>query len=120
MGYKMNNPLQGEVWLFDPDPIIGNELGKKVRPCLIISSNHWNKIRSGLVIVIPMTSVDKSILTHVRIDPPEGGLKTASFALCEHIGSISKERLRKRIGVVKSRAILNEIRTWITDLTRIE
>lgn len=124
MGLKMNNPpnnpQQGEIWLFDSDPIVGNEIGKKIRPCLIVSSNNWNKIRSGLVIVVPMTSVDKNILTHVRIDPPEGGLKSVSFALCEQIRSISKERLKKRMGLVKSRQILKEIHAWIGDLTRIE
>lgn len=120
MVLKMNNPLQGEVWLFDPDPIIGNKIGKKIRPCLIISSNSWNKIRSGLVIIIPMTSIAKDILTHVRIDPPEGGLSTVSYALCEQIRSISKERLSKRLGLVKSGSIMNEVRTWILDLTRIE
>ena len=120
MVLKMNNPLQGEIWLFDPDPTIGNEIGKKIRPCLIVSSNSWNKIRSGLVIIIPLTSVNKNILTHVRIDPPEGGLNTTSFALCEQIRSISKERMKKRIGLVKSHYIMNEIRSWILDLTRID
>ena len=120
MGWTMNNPLQGEIWLFDPDPIIGNEIGKKIRPCLIVSSNSWNKIRSGLVIIVPLTSVDKNILTHVKIDPPEGGLKTQSFALCEQIRSISKERLKKRIGQVKSHSVMNEICTWIIDLTRMD
>lgn len=120
MALKMNEINQGEIWLFDPDPTIGNEIGKKIRPCLIVSSNLWNKIRSGLVIIVPLTSVNKDILTHVRIDPPEAGLKTLSFALCEQIRSISKERLRKRLGKVQSHTIMNEIRTWILDLTRID
>ncbi len=120
MVLKMNNPLQGEIWLFHPDPTIGSEIGKKIRPCLIISSNNWNKIRSGLVIIIPLTSRNKDILTHVRIDPPEGGLNTVSYALCEQIRSISKERLKKRIGLIRSLPIMNEIRTWILDLTRID
>lgn len=38
---------QGDIWLFDPDP----KIGKKIRPCLIVSHDEWNKIRSGLVIV---------------------------------------------------------------------
>jgi mRNA interferase MazF len=115
----MNNPLQGEIWLFDPDPTIGNEIGKKIRPCLIVSSNSWNKIRSGLVIVVPLTSVKKDIMTHIQINPPEGGLNVVSYALCEQIRSISKERLKKRIGLV-SRSTLGQIRSWILDLTKIE
>lgn len=120
MDLKMDSPLQGEIWLFDPEPTTGNEIGKKVRPCIIISNNLWNKIRSGLVIIIPITSVQKNILTHVRIDPPEGGLKVTSFAVCEQIRTISRERLKSRLGIVKSRLLMKEIHTWIADLTRVD
>lgn len=116
----MNKPLQNEVWLFDPEPTLGNEIGKKIRPCLIVSTNSWNKIRSGLTIIIPLTSIDKNIISHVRIDPPEGGLSTVSFAVCEQIRSISTERLKKRMGIIKSQTILSEIHTWILDLTRLD
>lgn len=110
---------QGEIWLFDPDPIKGNEIGKKVRPCLIISNNAWNRIPTGLVIVIPLTSVKKGISTHVRISPPEGGLTVESFALCEQIRSISKERLVKKTGLVSNK-ILQEVYSWISDLISLE
>lgn len=113
-------PLQCEIWLFDPDPTKGNEIGKKVRPCLIISNNHWNRIRTGLAIVIPLTSVDRGISTHVRIDPPEGGLSLASFAMCEQMRSISRERLIKKIGQVNSKKIIAQIREWILDLTSFD
>ena len=112
-------PKQGDVWLFDPDPIKENEIGKKVRPCLIISNNSWNKIATGLVIVIPLTKVKKGISTHVPITPPEGGLSIQSFALCEQIRSISRERLVKKTGGV-SDTILKEIYSWIFDLISLE
>lgn len=115
-----NQPLQGEVWLFDPDPIKGNEIGKKVRPAVIISNDHWNKIRSGLVIIIPLTSVKKGISTHIQIDPPEGGVSVSSFAMCEQIRSISRERLIKKLGKISSKALLKKIRSWILDLTSID
>ncbi len=115
-----NTPSQSEVWLFDPDPIKGNEIGKKIRPCLIISNNHWNKIRSGLVIIIPLTSVDKGISTHIKIEPPEGGISLLSFAMCEQIRSISKERLVKRIGKIKDHTILEKAHEWILDLIRLD
>ena len=116
----MHNLLQGEIWLFDPEPTIGTEIGKKVRPCMIVSNNSRNKIRSGLVIIIPLTSVNKNIISHIKIDPPEGGLKETSYAVCEQIRSISRERLKKRMGIVRSRAIMQDIFTWIIDLTRID
>lgn len=121
MVLKMNNSaLQCEIWLFDTDPIKGNELGKKIRPGIIISNDFMNKGQSGLVIIVPMTSVYKGIQSHIQINPPEGGLKEKSFALCEQIRAISKQRLIKKIGIIKSKEILIEIRGWILDLISLE
>lgn len=114
MAWK-NTPEQGDIWLFDPDPAKGNEI-KKMRPALIISCNELNEGASGLVIIIPITSKDKQIFSHIRIDPPEGGLSAPSFAVCEQIRSVSKERLIKKLGKIKDRATLQAIHSWITDL----
>lgn len=116
MVLKKNKPKQGEIWLFDPDPVKGNEVGKKVRPALVISSNLLNDGSSGLVIVLPITSKDKKIPTHIKIESPEGGVNRESFAMCEQIRSISKDRLVKRLGTVKSRIILQEVNSWLNDL----
>lgn len=118
----MNNshPLQGEVWLFDPDPTKGNEVRKKIRPGIIISHDLMNSGPSGLIFIVPLTSVKKGIPSHVRIDPPEGGVNATSFALCEQTRSISKLRLVKRMGKIRSHILLKEIRSWILDLTNLE
>jgi len=75
MALMKSNPLQGEIWLFDPDPVKGNEIGKKVRPALVVSNNLMNRGPSGLIIVVPITSKDKRIPSHIRINPPQGGFK---------------------------------------------
>ena len=111
-------PLQGEIWLFDPDPVKGNEIGKKIRSAIIISNNFVNSGPSGLVFIVPLSSVDKGIESHVRIDRATG-LSCVSFALCEQVRSISKNRLVKKLGKVASRDILKEIRSWILNLTHI-
>jgi len=113
------HPRQGEIWLFDPDPTIGREIGKKIRPCLIFSNNVWNKIPTGLVIIIPLTSKKKSISTHVPIDLPEGGLTKESFVLCEHIRSISRERLIKKTGEI-SKKTLSKVHSWVFEILSIE
>jgi mRNA interferase MazF len=120
MALKTNNFVQGDIWLFNPDPTTGNEVGKKNRPGLIISCNAFNRGKSGLVIVVPLTSKQKGVLTHVQIDPPEGGLLKTSYCMCEHVRSISVERLIKKIGIVRSFKILHEVREWISDLTLVE
>lgn len=120
MVLKTNNPIQGDIWLFDPDPIKGKEFGKKIRPCLIVSNNFFNEGSSGLVIVIPITNAFKGIPSHVGINPPEGGLDVPSYAICEQVRCISKERLIKKIGSIKSKSILKDIQGWIIDFIRIE
>lgn len=114
------SPLQGEIWLFDPDPTKGNEIGKKVRPGVIISHNLMNSGPSGLVFIVPLTSVHKGVESHVNIDPPMGGVTVRSFALCEQMRSISKVRLIKKLGMISTRGILKDIRAWLMDFTSLE
>ena len=113
-------PLQGEIWLFDPDPIKENEIGKKIRRGIIISHNLMNEGPSGLVFIVPLTIVYKGIESHVKIDPPIGGVSVQSFALCEQMRSISKIRLVKKLGKINSHALFNEIRSWLQDFTRLD
>jgi len=120
MVLKKNNPHQGDIWLFDPDQVKGNEIGKKVRPALIVSCNSLNMGPAELVIVVPITSKDKGIPSHIRIEPPNGGVKVASFAMCEQIRAISKERLVKKLGTVHSVQILKAVNSWLVDLIWIE
>lgn len=122
MVLKMSSfkPQQGEIWLFDPDPAKGNEIGKKIRPGIIISHNLMNSGPSGLIFLVPLTSVYKGIESHVRISPLDGGVSLESFALCEQMRSVSKIRLVKKMGKINSPAVLKEIRSWLLDLTNIE
>lgn len=121
MGLSKNNLkiYQGDVWLFDPDPIKENEIGKKIRPGVIISHNSMNASSCGLVFMVLITSVCKGIPSHVLIDPPEGGLLVRSYAICEQIRSISKIRLSKKLGEITSPTILEEIRAWLLDFTSL-
>ena len=92
-------PARGEVWLVDLDPTLGRrEAGR--RPGLIVSADPFNAGPAELVVVIPMTTKDRRIPLHVRVDPPEGGVRQPSFARCEDIRSISRRRLLKRWGIV--------------------
>jgi mRNA interferase MazF len=115
-----NKALQGEVWLFDPDPTKGTEIGKKIRPGVIISNDFMNQGPSDLVFIIPLTSVSKGIASHIPIKPPEGGLTVLSFALCEQMRCISTQRLIKKLGTISSKKILREMQQWIHDLIHIE
>lgn len=71
-----------------------------MRPALILSVNKFNHGPADLVIVVPITSRNKGIPTHVAIPKGEGGLDEDSFIKCEDIRSISKDRLIRYHGDV--------------------
>jgi mRNA interferase MazF len=99
MGLTMSDPKLGEIWLVNFNPTKGHEQAG-MRPCLIISVDEFNSCPADLVIAIPITSKFRNIPTHVPIVPPEGGLRKKSYILCEQIRSISKDRLKKRLGKI--------------------
>ena len=92
-----SDPARGEIWYAQLSPIVGREQGGE-RPCLVVSDDRFNQSRAGLVVVLPITRTERGIASHVKVIPPEGGLKDVSFIKCEDIRSISKQRLRARWG----------------------
>ncbi len=96
---SLDQPRRGEIWLATLDPTRGHEQAG-TRPILVISHDRFNAGPADLCIVIPITSKLRSIPSHIRIHPPEGGLRIESAALCEAVRSISKERLIKRLGSI--------------------
>ena len=103
----MAEPMRGEVWMVGLDPTKGREQ-RGQRPALVVSTNTFNRGPADLVIVLPITSKGKGIPLHVRIDKPEGGVKTTSYVMTEAIRSVSKQRLSKRWGMV-SAATMSEV-----------
>jgi mRNA interferase MazF len=97
-------PSRGEVWLVELGQTQGHEQAGK-RPALVVSTDALNHGPAGLVVVAPMTSKDKKIRFHVRVDPPEGGVREASFIKAEDMRSISKNRLISRWGEVESHTL---------------
>ncbi len=100
----MSNIYRGEVWLVNLDPTLGREQAG-TRPALIISENLFNQGYAELVIIVPITSQNKGIRSHVKINKGDGGLNLESFAKCEDIRSISKQRLIKQLGNVSKQTI---------------
>ena len=94
------DPLRGEIWMCDFDPVRGHEQGLQ-RPALVVSTNVFNQGPADLVVVLPMTGKDRGIPWHVKVQPPEGGAKKPSVVLCEQVRCVAKERLTKRWGAIK-------------------
>ena len=104
--------LRGEVWQADLDPAIGREQAGQ-RPVVIVSTNRFNQGGSRLVVVVPLTRIDRGNPLHVPIVPPDGGLRHRSFALCDMVRSISRDRLQFPIGVI-DHAAMDEIGDRLT------
>lgn len=93
----MADPSRGEIWLADLGTGRGREQSGK-RPVLVVSDDAFNAGLAELVMTVPLTSKvakSKNIPAHIRVDPPEGGLKTSSVILCDQLRTISKDRLDK-------------------------
>ncbi len=93
------DPRRGEVWRLDFDPTRGHEQAG-TRPALVLSVDGFNRSPADLIVVLPITSRDKGIRSHVPLVPPEGGLKVPSFVKCEEPRTVAKERLSSRLGAV--------------------
>jgi mRNA interferase MazF len=92
-------PKQGELWLADLDPVIGHEQGG-TRPFLIVSGDRVNTLPSDLISILPVTTRDRGLAWHYRLQSGTGGLPATSFVLCEQLRTISKDRLLRHLGFV--------------------
>jgi mRNA interferase MazF len=108
--------LQGDVWEASLEPVVGHEQGW-TRPVLVVSVDQISSGRGEMCIAVPLTRTDRHTPLHVRVDPPEGGLTSVSFALPENVRSISRERLARRLGSVRD-ATLERVLDRIQLLTR--
>lgn len=88
---------QGEIWLVDFAPKVGQEIDKK-RPAIIVNHDSMGVLQ--LKVVVPITDVGQSIKDwHIKILPnSNNGLSKESAADCFQVKSISKERFIIRLG----------------------
>ncbi len=98
------------VWVF-LDPVVGREQSGR-RPAVVVSSRGHLLIADTLVIVVPVTSVDRGWSNHIPLGPD--ALQRRSWAMTEQVRTISRERVVGRVGRVDP-ATLAEIRRWIID-----
>jgi mRNA interferase MazF len=98
----------GEIWLAELDPTIGHEQGGR-RPVVVVSSNGLHALPINMVVVVPLTSHDRGLVTQPQIRGAQTGLRQASFARPEDMRSVDAGRLQRRLGQV-SESDLADIR----------
>ena len=102
-------PTQGEVVWADPDPTRGREQAK-ARPFVIVSVDQLNRSPLSLSLGVPMTRTDFANALHLKIDPPEGGLRESSFAMPEQVRALSHERIARRLGQLQAGTLADLLR----------
>jgi mRNA interferase MazF len=98
---NMQNMLRGQIWLYDSNPSVGDEIGK-VRPAIIVNNDAMGVLR--LKVVVPVTGWNNAFIDVpwlVKIEPDaENGLSKTSAADTFQVRSISQQRLIKQIGLL--------------------
>lgn len=107
---------QKEIWYADLNPVQGSEQ-HGFRPVVIISGNLLNT-HAPVTIVCPLTTKLKHYHGNVILEPnTENNLKQISEILTYHVRSLSKERLKKRIGSI-SELQYRQVRNCLDDIFR--
>lgn len=107
---------QGEIWEMYFDPVKGSEQGGR-RPAVIISGNLLNQYLN-VVIVCPLTTKIKNYKGNLIIEPnAENGLETKSEVLTFHIRSVSKDRLKNKMGEISQKDV-EYIKSTLNDILR--
>lgn len=88
---------QFDIYWANLNPTKGSEI-KKVRPCIIASPDIMNNLLST-VLVVPITSTIINWPFRLTINST-GKLSSAA---CDHLRSISVERLSKKIGTLSQK-----------------
>ncbi len=88
---------QGDVWLVDFDPVVGHEQAG-IRPALVISNDGYNQTTNAMVQVLPITTTNLGLMSHIEVVAGQGGLHKRSFVMCDQIRTVSEGRFQHQIG----------------------
>jgi mRNA interferase MazF len=88
---------RGEVWWADLDPVVGRELGRKIRPVLVISTDAMNEGPSEKLIVVPSTTRGRGAPSEISFTVRTAQGPRTSYFCCEDVRGISVARLRGRM-----------------------
>ncbi len=110
--------LRGEIWLYNSDPTLGDEIGK-TRPAAIVNSNDIGTLR--LKIIVPITGWNNAfsgVVWMVRLEPStENGLSKVSAADTFQVRSISQQRLIRQLGTLSEEQMQTISRALATVLS---
>lgn len=107
---------QGEIWFANLNPTKGSEQAG-MRPVVIVSGNLANT-HLNTVICCPLTTKIKNYKGNVVLQPnTDNALKATSEILTFHIRSITKERLKRKVGNITAQE-LAQLKTGFDEIWR--
>jgi len=86
---------RGDVYIVDLNDSIGSEQ-KGTRPGIVVQNNAGN-FTSNTLVIVPMSTSDPKLKSHVKLESDLLDIKYDSTVLCEQIRVIDKSRLKYRI-----------------------
>ena len=92
---------RGDIWLVDLNPVRGSEQ-RGARPCLVISNDVTNE-HAPTVCVVPLTGnlAGRRFPINVLLTWEDTGLKRDSLLLGGQVRTVAKERLLRRLSVLR-------------------
>ena len=98
MATRLTFPKRGDVWLVSFDPAQGAEI-RKTRPALILQNDIGNRSSPVTIVAAISSNVpDHPFPVQTTVKPPDGGLNLPSVVNLNHLRTIDKVRLIKRLG----------------------
>ncbi|MDB5097704.1 MAG: transcriptional modulator of MazE/toxin, MazF, partial [Cyanobacteria bacterium RYN_339] len=100
------------MWWVELPAAVGHEqVGK--RPAMVISADRMNHGRSGLVVVAVMTTNAPKYPSHIAAPATVTGAKRDGTVMCEHLHTVSVERMSPRPIGQADAAVLAQVDTAI-------
>jgi mRNA interferase MazF len=104
----------GQIWTVSLDPTIANEQ-RGTRPCIVVSTDWFNDLPIHQAFIVPLATRDRGFPHHIPVRD-DGGLKRASWAMCEALRAASTQRFGQLIGTATAAtltAIADQLRLWL-------
>lgn len=105
-----------QVWLVDFGHPIGHEQGG-LRPAVVVGSSTHCRFPIGMALVVPLTTRDRGLDHHVRIDSAGAGLNRPSWARTEEITAVSTQRFARSAPLgTASDTEVTQLSEWLREM----
>jgi mRNA interferase MazF len=105
----------GDVVWVQPEIAVSREQAGR-RPALVVAGTGYLEIVDTLMLVVPITTVDRGWPNHIEVFGTE--LQQRSWAMSEQIRTVSRERVAGRAGRAND-ATLTAVRIWLADFLEL-